>query len=84
MKMADAFKTPLKESFYDKVFKYKWELTKPDGSKNSGITTLVGPALQDVLDLHNVSNSDKLIEIWNNSAKVTSKTSGYIWAYSKA
>lgn len=73
----------LSENASARVFKYKWEAEKPDGTKYDGITTLVGPALQDVLDLHNVGNPDKLIEIWNNSAESTFKASGIRYRYTK-
>ena len=63
------------------VFKYKWTATKADGSTQTGISTLVGSALQDVLDLHRVVNPDKLIDIWNNKGKSTQFIK---WVYEKA
>lgn len=54
-------------------FKYKTIATLANGEVKEFVTTLVGPALTDIMASHNVTNPDKLIDLWNKEAQLQQK-----------
>lgn len=68
-------------------FKYKTIATLANGEIKEFVTTLVGPALNDIMASHNVTNPDKLIDLWNREAqlqrKMKNSAANVTWEYVK-
>lgn len=86
-KLRPIIKEILTEASITKPFKYKTIATLANGEVKEFITTLVGPALGEILASHNVTNPDKLIDVWNKQSKIQqsmkNSTVNVTWEYIK-